>query len=72
MDTKAAYYQAELQIAAGIRRMHKAWKFLNNQTWGLDGNRQAGEAEFRLSEAIDEANKALREVRRLKNDTGKS
>lgn len=30
MDAKAAYYQAELQIAAGIRRMHKAWKFLEN------------------------------------------
>lgn len=68
MDAKAAYYQAELQIAAGIRRMHKAWKFLSNQSW--DGNRQVDEASFRLSEAIDEANKALSEVRRLKNDTG--
>ena len=68
MENKAAYYQAELQIAAGIRRMEKAFKFLNNQSW--NGNRHADEASFRLSEAIDEANKALREVRRLKNDTG--
>lgn len=66
MDAKAAYYQAELQIAAGIRRLEKAFKFLNNQSW--DGNRHADEASFRLSEAIDEANKALREVRRLKRE----
>lgn len=70
MDAKAAYYQAELQIAAGIRRMHKAWKFLENQRF--NGNKDCGEAVFRISEAIDEANKALREVRSLKNDTGKS
>ena len=67
MENKAAYYQAELQIAAGIRRLEKAFKFLNNQNW--NGNRYADEASFRLSEAIDEASKALREVRRQKNDT---
>lgn len=66
MENKAAYYQAELQIAAGIRRLEKAFKFLNNQSW--NGNRHADEASFRLSEAIDEANKALREVRRLKRE----
>ena len=69
MDAKAAYYQAELQIAAGIRRMEKAFKFLNNQSW--NGNRHADEASFRLSEAIDEASKALSEVRRLKRETEK-
>ena len=69
MDAKAAYNQAEQQIAAGIRRIHKAWRFLENQRF--NGNRDCDEAVFRLSEAIDEANKALYEVRRLKNDTGK-
>ena len=58
---KAAYKQAALQIDAGIRRMERADKFLTNQNWNA-------EARFRLSEAIDEANKALREVRRLAND----
>ena len=66
MDAKAAYYQAELQIAAGIRRIHKAWKFLENQRF--NGNNDCGEAVFRVSESIDEANKALREVRRLKRE----
>ncbi len=70
MDAKAAYYQAELQIAAGIRRIHKAWKFLENQRF--NGNRDCDEAVFRASEAIDEANKALSEVRRLKHDAAKS
>lgn len=70
MDAKAAYNQAEQQIAAGIRRIHKAWKFLENQRF--NGNNDCGEAVFRVSEAIDEANKALSEVRRLKNDAGKS
>lgn len=65
MENKAAYYQAELQIAAGIRRLEKAFKFLTNREYCC-------EASFRLSEAIDEANKALREARRLKNDTRKS
>lgn len=55
---KAAYKQAALQIAAGIRRMERAEKFLTNQNWNA-------EARFRLSAAIDEANKALSEVRRL-------
>ena len=59
---KAACNQAALQIAAGIRRLHKAWKFLD-----LDGNKDCREACFRVSEAIDEANKALSEVRRLAN-----
>ncbi len=69
MDVKAAYYQAELQIAAGIRRIHKAWKFLENQRF--NGNNDCGEAVFRVSEAIDEANKALSEVRRLKREAEK-
>ena len=55
---KAAYKQAALQIAAGIRRLERAEKFLTNQNWNA-------EARFRLSEAIDEANKALNEARRL-------
>ena len=55
---KAAYKQAALQIAAGIRRLERADKFLTNQNWNA-------EARFRLSAAIDEANKALSEVRRL-------
>lgn len=62
---KAACNQAALQIAAGIRRLHKAWKFLDNQCWGVDGNKDFDEACFHVSEAIDEANKALSEVRRL-------
>lgn len=57
---KAAYKQAALQIAAGIRRLEHAEKFLMNQNWNA-------EARFRLSEAMGEANKALREVRRLAN-----
>ena len=57
---KAAYKQAALQIAAGIRRLEHADKFLTNQNWNA-------EARFRLSAAIDEANKALTEVRRLAN-----
>lgn len=57
---KAAYKQAALQIAAGIRRLEHADKFLTNQNWNA-------EARFRLSAAIDEANKALSEVRRLAN-----
>ena len=57
---KAAYKQAALQIAAGIRRLEHADNFLINQNW-------KAEARFRLSEAIGEANKALREVRRLAN-----
>lgn len=57
---KAAYKQAALQIAAGIRRLEHADDFLINQIWNA-------EARFRLSEAIDKANKALREVRRLAN-----
>lgn len=57
---KAAYKQATLQIAAGIRRLERADKFLTNQNWNA-------EARFRLSEAIDEANKALNKVRRLAN-----
>ena len=69
MNVKAAYYQAELQIAAGIRRIHKAWKFLENQRF--NGNNDCGEAVFRVSEAIDEANKALSEVRRLKREAEK-
>lgn len=64
---KAACNQAALQIAAGIRRLHKAWKFLDNQCFGLDGNKDCREACFRVSKAIDEANKALSEVRRLVN-----
>ena len=55
---KAAYKQAALQIAAGIRRLERADKFLTNQSWNA-------QARFRLSVAIDEANKALSEVRRL-------
>ena len=61
MENKAAYYQAELQIAAGIRRMEKAFKFLTNREYCC-------EASFRLSEAIDEAGHALSEVRRLKHE----
>ena len=57
---KAAYKQAALQIAAGIRRLERAERFLINQSWNA-------EARFRLSEAIDEANKALSEARRLAN-----
>ena len=57
---KAAYKQAALQIAAGIRRLEHAEKFLINQNWNA-------EARFSLSEAIGEASKALREVRRLAN-----
>ena len=57
---KAAYKQAALQIAAGIRRLEHAEKFLMNQNWNA-------EARFRLSIAIGEANKAIREVRRLAN-----
>ena len=60
---KAAYKQAALQIAAGMRRLERADKFLTNQNWNA-------EARFRLSEAIDEANKALSEVRRLANEWG--
>lgn len=57
---KAAYKQAALQIAASIRRLERADKFLTNQNWNA-------EARFRISEAIDEANKALSEVRRVQN-----
>ena len=57
---KAAYKQAALQIAAGMRRLERADKFLTNQNWNA-------EARFRLSKAIDEVNKALSEVRRLAN-----
>ena len=57
---KAAYKQAALQIAAGMRKLERADKFLTNQNWNA-------EARFRLSKAIDEANKALSEVRRLAN-----
>lgn len=61
MENKAAYNQAELQIAAGIRRLQKAFKFLTNREYCC-------EASFRLLEAIDEANRALDEVRRLKHE----
>lgn len=57
---KAAYKRAALQIAAGIRKLEHADNFLINQNWNA-------EARFRISEAIDEANKALSEVRRLAN-----
>lgn len=57
---KAAYKQAALQIAAGIRKLERADKFVTNQNWNA-------EARFRLSEVIDKANKALSEVRRLAN-----
>lgn len=38
---KAAYKQAALQIAAGIRRLERAEKFLINQNWNA-------EARFRI------------------------
>ena len=66
MDTKAAYYQAELQIEAGIRRLRKAWEILDNQC--VDGNKHCEEVRTDVSVAIVRAKAVLSEVRRLKDD----
>lgn len=56
MDVKAAYYQAELQIAAGIRRLERAEKYLLKE-----------DAQGCLWEALMHAREALDYVRRVQN-----
>lgn len=69
MDAKAAYYQAELQIAAGVRRLQKAWAILDDQRG--NGDKNCGETCIDVSMSVMSANNALREVRRLKNEAEK-
>ena len=66
MENKAAYYQAELQIAAGIRRLQKAWAILDDQC--VDGNKHCEEARTDVSVAIVRSKAVLSEVRRLKHE----
>ncbi len=66
MENKAAYYQAELQIAAGIRRLEKAWAILDDQRGNCE------RVCIDMSTCVVRAKLALSEVRRLKNDAGKS
>lgn len=56
---KAAYKQAALQIAAGIRRLERADKYLSKQD---------GWASCCLWEALMQAEEALDYVRRVQND----
>ena len=65
MNAKAAYYQAELQIAAGIRRLEKAWAILDDQRGNGDENCER--VCIDVSICCVRAKMALREVRRLKN-----
>lgn len=48
MEERTAVKQAILQINAGIRRLEKTYKYLDNHN--------VKEAKYRLSESIDEAN----------------
>lgn len=66
MENKAAYYQAELQIAASIRRLRKAWEILDDQC--VDGNKHCEEVRTDVSVAIVRAKAVLSEVRRLKHE----
>ena len=55
---KAAYKQAALQIAAGMRRLERAEKYLSKEdAW----------ASYCLSEALIQACEALDYVRRVQN-----
>ena len=69
MDAKAAYYQAERQIAAGVRRLQKAWAILDDQR--ENGDKNCGETCIDVSMSVMSAKKALSKVRRLKNDVRK-
>lgn len=66
MKNKAAYYQAELQIAASIRRLEKAWAILDDQRGNGDENCER--VCIDVSTCVVRAKLALSEVRRLKND----
>lgn len=69
MENKAAYYQAELQIAAGVRRLQKAWAILDDQRG--NGDKNCGETCIDVSMSVMSAKKAFSKVRRLKNDVRK-
>lgn len=66
MDAKEAYYQAELQIAAGIRCIQKAWAILDDQR--TKGNKNCEGVCIDVSMCVVRAEMAISEVRRLKND----
>lgn len=59
MDAKAAYHQASEIMSAGVRRLKRAQKFLNDND---------PEAAFLLFEATQTAEEALDRVRRLERD----
>ena len=54
MEERTAIKQAILQINAGIRRLERAYKYLDNHN--------VKEAKCRLSESIDEANHTIVEL----------
>ena len=54
MEEKTAIKQAILQINAGIRRLEKAYKYLDNHN--------VEEVKCRLSKSIDEANNTIVEI----------
>lgn len=66
MENKAAYYQAELQIAAGIRRLRKAWEILDDQRGNGDENCERVCIDVSICCVRSKA--VLSEVRRLKHE----
>lgn len=53
-EKKTAMKQAILQINAGIRRLERAYKYLDNHN--------VEEVKYRLSKSIDEANHTIMEI----------
>lgn len=54
MEEKTAIKQAILQINAGIRRLERAYKYLDNHD--VKG------IKYQLSKSIDEANRTIMEI----------